>query len=94
MKKGFTLVELLAVIIILAAIMLIVIPLITNNVKKSTDVVDNQSKDTIILSSRNWGSDHKNLLPEENKQICINITALMDAGYLDNPEEKYKNGSV
>ena len=94
MKKGFTLVELLAVIIILAAIMLIIIPLITNNVKKSTDVVDNQSKDTIILSSRNWGSDHKNLLPESNKQICINITALMDAGYLDNPEEKYLNGSV
>ncbi len=93
-KKGFTLVELLAVIIILAAIMLIIIPLITNNVQKGTDVTNAQTKENIILSSRNWGADNKNLLPEVDKKICVSVKALMDGGYLNYSEGKYLDGSV
>ena len=97
MKKnnGFTLVELLAVIIILAAILLIIIPLITNNVREGSEVADVQNKDSIVLSSRNWGSDNKNYLPDDGGEICVSVKALIDEGYLDNDiEDQYRDGSV
>ena len=94
MKKGFTLIELLAAIFILSVIMLIIIPLITKEVQKSSEVANTQNQESIILSSRNWSTDHKNLLPQVGMEVCISVRALMDEGYLDNPKEKYLNGSV
>ena len=93
--KGFTLIELLAVIVILAAIMLIIIPLVTNNVKEGADVADTQNKESIELSGKNWASDNKNKLPEDQGEICVSVSALIQEGYLDsNVSSDYIDGSV
>ena len=58
MKKGFTLVELLAVIVILAILALIAIPSsigISNNIKKKMYC---EKVNMINQSARSWGNDH------------------------------------
>ena len=50
MKKGFTLVELLAVIIILGAIFAITFPLVTDNIRKSEEKAFNLQKEQIAAA--------------------------------------------
>lgn len=93
-QRGFTLVELLAVVLILTGLMLIIIPLMTMQLKKGQEIVNQQNKDSIVLASKNWGSDNKKLLPKNNTKICISVKNLMDEGYLDNTSETHKDNSV
>ena len=59
MKKGFTLVELLAVIVILALIALITIPMVLGTVDKSEDSADKRS-------AENYRRAVKNAIAKEN----------------------------
>ncbi len=94
-KIGFTLVELLAVIIILAAIMLIIIPLVTNNIREGSSAAIAQTKESIEMSAQNWASDNKNWLPETGGEICVSTRALIQTGYLDNNvSDDFINGGV
>lgn len=52
MKRGFTLIELLGAILILSAIVLIVAPLILNQINKGKEIVDKQSEESLVLSAQ------------------------------------------
>jgi len=87
MKKGFTLVELLAVIIILGLVGLIVIPSITKLIKDSRqDLYKNQVR-TIEESARKWGVKHiDSLVP--NTTIYVSLTDLINSGYIEQDKIK------
>jgi prepilin-type N-terminal cleavage/methylation domain-containing protein len=57
MKKAFTLAELLAVIAILGIIALVVMPGITNTIKKQKDKIYYDQLSLLISASQNWVSD-------------------------------------
>lgn len=81
---GFTLIELLGVITLLGIITLIITPAVSDGLKKSKEKVYNASKDNILFGLKNWASDNKNLLPENNKDyIVITIGELKQEGFLD-----------
>ena len=85
-KKGFTLAELLGVIVILLLLVLIVTPLLLNYTKKASDSVYDVQIKTIRTSAKEWASDSSNikLLPtEENECIEVSLEKLKEAGYLD-----------
>ncbi len=84
-KQGFTLVELLAVIVILGLIALVSVPAITGIIKNSKEELSASQIETIKMAAKNWASDIKNVnkLPqEENKEVCIYFATLQDKGYL------------
>lgn len=89
MKKGFTLIELIAVIFILALVMLIVTPIINDNILKSKTNLNTEQIRQIESSARQWGVD--NLIIKENKPALKNGTSissvsvrdLQTSGYLD-----------
>ncbi len=57
-KKGFTLVELLAVIIILGVIALITFPIVDNSIKNSKQAALEQTIDSILESARNYSVEY------------------------------------
>ena len=63
-QKGFTFVELLAVITIIGIIGLIVTPTLEKMIKENSNKIYNTQLDNIKLSLQNWASDNKELLPE------------------------------
>lgn len=63
MKKGFTLVELIAVLVVLGLISLITIPTVNNSIKKYKKTLLNDAIKNIEQSAKNWGADNIGKLP-------------------------------
>lgn len=87
MKKGFTLVELIAVIVILATVALIVFPNINAVILSSKQTLhDNQIID-IQKSSEKWATDHIDLLDETYANIIyVSLDSIKGTGYLEKEE--------
>lgn len=81
-KNGFTLLELMAVIVVLALLTLIIYPPIDSALIKSR----NQSYETQISEieegAKNWAADHVTELPDEDNSIKVTIKTLEDGGYI------------
>lgn len=87
-NKGFTLAELLGVIIILSLITMITVPAITNSLQNYKVKLCNTQLKEIESAARVWASDGNNLLklPSENEQsITVTLNTLSEYGYIDAP---------
>ncbi len=97
--KGFTLVELLAVIIILGLIALITIPAINNIISDSQEKAYNEQIKRIESIARNWGVTNTKLLPDSGTYY-LSLDTLKEEGLLKdedikNPKDKsVMNGCV
>ncbi len=91
-KNGFTLAELLGVIVILAAVALIAFPPIINQIKKSRGELD-QALNTLLLTAS------EQYLEDRNKDIngtsyCIKLNVLVSDGKLVDPITDSKGNTV
>lgn len=98
MKKGFTLVELLGVIVILGLIAMIAIPTINSALNSSRDKAYNEQVRTIEQSARTYMSENSLKLPRktEGSTCCIKVDTLKQYGLLtsdDIKNPKYKKDS-
>lgn len=84
-KKGFTLVELLAVVAILAAIALVVTPTVINQLKKSREKAYVEQTHILEETAERWSVKNANRL-EENSKYYLDIDTLVNEGYLDNKD--------
>ena len=91
MKNGFTLIELIAVIVILAIVAIITTPVVLNTVEASKTKLNETQKLAVENAAREWAL--KNLsINASNKAVnssntevkYITIKSLQDAHYLDN----------
>ncbi len=82
--KGFTLVELIGVIVVIALIALVVIPPINNMIRENNKNMYDQTITQIELSANNWGVDNIYLLPlTETDVFYITLGQLKYNGYVD-----------
>lgn len=81
-KKGFTLVELLAAITILAVIALITTTTVTNFLKNGKEDLYQKQLNNIKLAAKTWASDNKEKLKGTD---CYSLTLkqLQDSNYVD-----------
>ncbi|MEI3529752.1 MAG: type II secretion system protein [Bacilli bacterium] len=93
MKKGFTLVELLAVLVILAIIATISFPIVSNVLEKSEKKAYDQQIKEFEKAAKNFETNNSNLLIQidENDEIqnisCyISLDTLKAGGYLEDKE--------
>lgn len=87
MNKGFTLIELIAVIIILALIMLIVVPSINDDITNSKINLNREQIKQIENAARQWGLEH--LIVDNNNEPSphyVTIDQLKQSGYLNDEE--------
>lgn len=92
MKKGFTLIELMAAIVILGVISLIAIPLVEQVLNEiGTDSYTAQIKN-IRAGARQWAADDMSRLPSSGSNTTITLSALQQSGFvkknLYNPRTK------
>lgn len=83
-NKGFTILELLAVITILAMLALIVIPAVSKQMDNSKDNLYSVQIKSIEDSAKAWGADNLFKLPDGDDCITVTLGYLKDGGYIDN----------
>ena len=92
MKKGFTLVEAISVIIIIGIIAIIAFPITSSTIKNSREKAYNAQKDIVVEASKKWAVKNVELLPSSDESINVNITTLIEGGFIKNTENsKLKN---
>lgn len=96
-QKGFTLIELVMVILILGIIAIITVPTINGVLKDSKERTYNNQIKTIEDTTRTYMSKHSLELPNRNSEDskCITVEKLKQEGLLSNddiinPKEKNK----
>src|SRR5574344_1149004 len=83
-KRGFTLVELLGLIVILAVIAAITIPTVTGIIKKNKEKAYNATVATIIDASKKWSSDNSSMVSDTGDSY-VRLATLTE-GYIDQDE--------
>ncbi|MDD2435416.1 MAG: leucine-rich repeat protein [Bacilli bacterium] len=82
MKKGFTLIELIGVIVLLGILALLVTPTINKVIKNSKEKAYHQQLTSIVNSARKWGVVNNNKLSETTPTF-ISIQDLFKEGYIE-----------
>ena len=91
-RNGFTLVELLAVLVVLALVALIVTPNVAQSIKDYQDRLYDVQIDGIKDSAKNWLADqidqgNTSNIPKEGTPVLVTVRTLQAGGYAD-PELK------
>jgi len=83
-QRGFTLIELVGVIVLVSLMILIIIPTVEKAVKKGEENADKQLKDNMILAAKSWAVDNKGKMPQEpGVKINIWLSDLQKDGYIE-----------
>lgn len=92
-NKGFTLVELLGVIVILGLLATVIYPVVNKKIKASKESLYETQIALIEKGARNWGADHIGSLPmQEGERITITLLELQEKGYVSEDLENPKTG--
>lgn len=83
MKKGFTLIELMAVIVIISLVVILTFPNIVSQIKKSKDANKESVNSIVISAAKKYVNDNPNDFKEKkDNNYCIDINTLIDNDYL------------
>lgn len=93
MKKGFTLAELIGVIVVLALISLITIPAISKILRQNKEGLCETQMNNILSAARSYGAENVFSLPTtDGETLTITLQDLIDGGYIgkniENPATK------
>ena len=84
MKKGFTLIELIAVIVILSAVALIVFPNINKVIISSRKRLHDEQIQDINKSAEKWATDNIELLDSYHLNTTyVSLSVIQSGGYLE-----------
>ena len=84
MKKGFTLVELLAVRVSLAVILAVVFPAVNSILGQSKETVHNAQIKRILDATYDYSLKNMSILPDKDKKVYITLNELKKDGFIDN----------
>jgi len=80
-KKGFTLVELLGVLVLLIAVFLIIVPVVDKSIKDSKEKLYNNQIDGIKNSMKLWVDENQK--PDVTESITLSLYQLKQSGLID-----------
>lgn len=86
MKKGFTLAELLGVIVIISVLALLVLPPIINQIRRQRDKISETTLKVLGESTYLYMDSNKDAYPiEPSLNYCITLQQLVDANLVSTP---------
>ncbi|MFV0250325.1 MAG: competence type IV pilus major pilin ComGC [Bacilli bacterium] len=86
MKKGFTLIEMIAVVMILGLLTLLVVPNIMNQISDKKDDVSEISLNVIYQATQLYMDERTSIyIYEASNSYCITLETLVNDGKLTNP---------
>ena len=87
MKKGFTLVELLAVIAVLALVAAIAYPVVTNVINDMKESAAESQQRIVIDAAKYWVSENDSVLSDTVGDIyTLNVSTLKEGEYITNAD--------
>ena len=81
-KNGFTLIEMLSVIVIVSIIALVLIPIVSKNIKDSKVNVYNNLINKMLGATSDWMIKNTEILPSDGENISITLGMLQSEGYI------------
>lgn len=85
-KKGFTLVELLGVIIVIVALALVAFPLVMNGFKKNKKEISAVTKTLIEDAATVYMDENPNMYEKVDGNVyCISLSQIVNSGNLSSP---------
>lgn len=91
-ENGFTLVEIIAVLIILAIIVLVAFPNILSSITKTNEKMDDATKELLITNAKSYWSDNNLLVDEAGSTECVTVKKLVEENYTKTPIATAKSG--
>ncbi len=92
-KKGFTLIEILAAVTVLALLALITIPAVTKPIRDSKDDLYKTQLRSFKDSAKGWGADNMfSLLPSSGECIIVTLDTLVNDGLVEPNIKNPKTG--
>lgn len=85
--KGFTLVELMAVIIIISLVAILTFPNIINQIKKIKKSTTNNINDIVVSAAKRYVADNPSAFEED--EYCLSIDTLVSNDYIK--EDMFKD---
>lgn len=79
-KKGYTMVELVGVVVLLAALLLIIIPVVSKTLKEGKQEVYNSQIESIKQTLSTWAINYK---PNKNEVVKITLSQLQKEGLVE-----------
>ena len=94
-NKGFSLIELLGVITVLALLALITIPIANKVIQEIREKADISQQKLIIDGAKLWVNDNSNLLSDEVGQVYIlSVQTIQTSNYLTSKQVQDLNNST
>lgn len=90
-KKGFTLLELLGVIVLLGILALISLPAVKDYIDNSKEKLLNEQLEYLETSLKSWANANVFSLPEQGDAIKLTLGQLKQSGYVDMKVANPKN---
>ena len=91
-EKGFTLVELLATIIILGLLSAVIYVSVTSILNRGNDSYYASQEDMLILAGREYYADHRSELPDNTGDTSnVTLETLIDQNYIDPIKDRNEN---
>ena len=91
-NKGFTMVELLTVLVVLAVITAITVPVVTSVLRNSRESSYERQLENVIEAAESYGAKNIGNLPRPGNSDTITLRTLKDEGFLEesfiNPDTK------
>lgn len=82
-NKGFTLTELIGVIVLLGIIALIAVPIINSTITSSKLKAYNAQVQMLEDAGKKWGVENTKFLPSDNNSCNISVAELIIQGYIE-----------
>lgn len=82
-RNGFTLAELMGVIVILAILAIVIVPVVDKNLKKGRSTTCKTQEKSILEAAQNYNSDNITLCENKGQTCEITVKELVGNGYLE-----------
>ena len=86
-KKGFTMLELLAVIIILGIVMTLAYMGVSKYLEQARDATYEDFENNITTGVTNYLIDHTSYIPNEGESLVVDVEKLVCEGYIENLQD-------
>lgn len=91
-NKGFTLIEMLAVLVIIILLTSVVVPSIINLITKNKNKLSSQTKEIIYSAASLYLDENNNYSKSVGNVYCITLASLVNDGKLEAPINDFKTG--
>lgn len=84
-RKGFTLVEVIGVLTLLALIVLVAFPSILGAMKKADEGMNEATNELLIANAKSYWADNTIRIEENGETYCVTIKELIQQNYTKTP---------